>query len=198
MRRFLVIGLILGIINCSFSQNRLAEVKSIKKTFLKTEIRDLQLLYDFFNQTICNSDKDLNDCYDVFSKKVKQEADSGLINLHIPFKQQQKVYQQFEDSTFDEIWAFGKASTPDSPNISRLEVYFRSDGNFMKFLKKASKKDEFIKVYYESVKAAGEPTPSLILGVIENYDKLNIYDTKVKFVIAIHYLTVNDQSKRRN
>ena len=67
----------------------------------------------------------------------------------------------------------------------------------MNFLKKAGKKDEFIKDYHEAVEAAGGPPPFLISGITKYRDLLDIEDTKVKFVIAIHYLTLNDQYKRK-
>ena len=197
MKQLLIFGLILGLTNCSVGQIRLADDKIIKKSFSETEIQDLQLLFDFFNRSICDSNRKLEDCYDDFFKKVKQAADSGSMHLPIPFENQKEVYRKFQDSTFYQIWTFGKTWTHETPNDTLREVYFRWDGKFMKFLKKAGKKDEFIKAYHESAEAAGGPGPSIIAGIIMNYDKLNIEDPKVKFVIAIHYLTLNDQYKRK-
>lgn len=67
----------------------------------------------------------------------------------------------------------------------------------MNFLKIAGKKDKFIKEYHESVETFGGISPSLIAGIIMNHDKMNFEDPKVELVIAIHYLTLNDQYKRR-
>ncbi|MAC95547.1 MAG: hypothetical protein CMC96_08595 [Flavobacteriales bacterium] len=197
MKQLLIIGLILGLTNCSVGQQKLANDKTIKKSFSESELQDLQLLYDFFNQTICDSDQELENCYDDFFKKVKLAADSGSMYLHIPFENQKAIYNEFQDSTFYQIWAFGKTWTRENPNDTLREVYYRWDGKFMDFLRRAGKKDEFINAYHESVEAAGGPPPSLIAGIIINYDKLNIEDPKVKFVIAIHYLTLNDQYKRK-
>ncbi len=194
---FIIIGLILGLVNCSVGQKKLSDDKTIKKSFSETEIQDLQLLYDFFNKSICDSDRDLENCYDDFFKKVKQVADSGSMYLHIQFENQLEIYKEFNDSTFYQIWAFGKSWTRENPNDTLKNVYFRWDGKFMNFLKKAGKKDEFIKYYHKSVIAAGAPGPSLIGGIIYSYDQLNIEDVKVKFVIAIHYLTLNDEYKRK-
>jgi hypothetical protein len=197
MKQLLIIGLILGLTNCSVGQQKLADDKTIKKSFSETELQDLQLLYDFFNQTICDSDQELANCYDDFFKKVKLAADSGSMYLHIPFENQKAIYKRFQDSTFCQIWAFGKTWTPENQNDTLREVYYKWDGKFMDFLRKAGKKNKFIKAYHESVEAAGGPPPSLIAGIIMNYDNLNIEDLKVKFVIAIHYLTLNDQHKRK-
>lgn len=197
MKQLLIIVLILGLTNCSVGQKRLVDDKIIKKSFSESEIQDLQLLYDFFNQSISDSESDIEDCYDDFFIQVKQAADSGSMYLPIPFEKQKKVYDKFQDSTFYQIWAFGKTWTPENPNDTLREVYFRWDGKFVSFLKKAGKKDEFIKAYHESVEATGGLVPSIIAGIIMNYEKLNIEDPKVKFVIAIHYLTLNDQYKRR-
>ena len=197
MKQLLIIGLILGLTNCSIGQQKLSDDKIIKKSFSETEIQDLQLLYDFFNKSICDSNRDLENCYDNFFKKVKQAADSGSMYLHIPFKNQLEIYKKFKDSTFYQIWAFGKSWTHENPNDTLREVYYRWDGKFMNFLKKAGKEDEFIKAYHESAEATGGPGPAIIAGIIMNYDKLNIEDIKVRFVIAIHYLTLNDQYKRK-
>ena len=116
MKPLLIIGLILGLINCSIGQNRFSDDKTIRKCFSASEIQDLQLLYDFFNQTICNSGSNLEYCYDAFFKKVKQAADSGSMYLHIPFGNQKEVYKEFQDSTFYQIWAFGKTWTRKKPD----------------------------------------------------------------------------------
>lgn len=197
MKQLLFITLILSIASCSVEKGSLGDDKTIKESFSETEIQDLQLLIDFFHKTICDSDKDLEDCYYHFFQKNKLATDLGTMYLPIPFENQQEVYKKFQDSTFYQVWAFGKTSTRDNPTDTLREVYFRWDGKFMNFLKKAGKKDEFIKNYYESVQKEGGPPLSLIEGIIMNYDKLNIEDQKVKFVIAIHYLTINDQYKRR-
>jgi len=197
MKQLLLIVLILGLTNCSVGQQKLSEDKTIRKFFSETEIQDLQPLYNFFIQSICSSDRELESCYDDFFKKVKQAADSGSIHLQIPFEDQKEIYNNFQDSTFYQIWAFGKTWTRENPNETLSEVYYRWDGKFMNFLKEVGKKDEFIRTYHESVEAAGGPPPSLIAGIIMNYEKLNIEDTKVRFVIAIHYLTLNDQYKRK-
>jgi hypothetical protein len=197
MKQLFIIGIILGLTNCSVGQSRLEDDRTIKKSFSESEVQDLQLLYDFFNQSICDSERDIEDCYDDFFEKVRQAADSGSMYLHIPFEKQKEVYRKFQDSTFYQIWTFGKTWTRENPNDTLREVYFKWDSKFMKFLKKAGKKDEFIKAYHESVEATGGPGPSIIAGIIMNYDKLNIEDLKVKFVIAIHYLTLNDQNKRK-
>ena len=197
MKQLLIIGLILGLTNCFVGQ-QLLDDKLIKKSFSEAEIQDLQLLYDFFNKSICDSNQDLENCYDDFFKKVKQAADSGSLYLPIPFDNQLEIYKKFKDSTFYQIWAIGELWTREKPNDTLGEVYYKWDGKFMNFLKKAGKEDEFIKAYHESVEAAGGPGPAIIAEIIMNYDKMNIEDIKVRFVIAIHYLTLNDQYKRKN
>lgn len=197
MKNLLVIGLVLGLTNCSVSHGGFADDKIISESFTKTETRDLQLLVDFFNQTICDSNSKLMDCYLAFFNKVKQAADSGSIYLHIPFEQQQNIYETFEDSTFHQIWAFGNSLTHKNLRDTLKEIHYKWDGKFMNFLKIAGKKDKFIKEYHESVETFGGISPSLIAGIIMNHDKMNFEDPKVELVIAIHYLTLNDQYKRR-
>src|SRR3989344_7392947 len=145
MKRFLFFVTILVLSGCKVHSYRLSEDEILRTSFSESELNDLQQLYDFFNQTICDSGGNLNDCYKSYFQKVKQSADSGSIYLHIPFEQQQSVYENLKDSTFYQVWAFGKKWNPDTRQNTLREVYFRWDGKFMDFLKKAGTEDEFIK-----------------------------------------------------
>lgn len=184
-------------VGCTKKATQLSEIEEIRNVFTESEIGDLELLFDFFNKSICrDADENLDNCYYNFFEKVKNSADSGSLYLHIPIKDQLAVYEEFSDSTFYQIWAFGKTSNEENPNDILGSVYYKWDGKFFKFLKKFAPKNEFAKSYLESVEATGSPGPSLIAGITYNYKNFEIEELSVKFIIAIHFLTLNDEYKR--
>jgi len=200
MKQLLIIGLILGLTNCSVRQDQLADNKTFRKTFSKTEIKDLQLLFDFFNKSICSEEEaqDLTSCYKDFFKRMEKSEETGDIQLNIPFGKQQKIYEQFSDSTFFEIWNYGISYRHrDAPLDTFRTVYFAPDGKYLEFLKRTGKNDKVIENYYESVVAAGDIPPSIIAGLLVNHKYYDIDDLRVKFIVAIHYLTLNDHFERK-
>ena len=200
MKQLLLIALILGLTNCTVSQSKLSDNKTFRKTFSESEIQDLQLLFDFFNESICSdpNTEDLTDCYKEFFRKLEESEETGDIHLDIPFDKQMKVYDSFSDSTFYRIWTLGKSwNYGDAPQDSYRTVHFTPNGKYLDFLKSTGRDDKVIKHYYESILGAGDIPPSIISGLLVNYDHYNIKDIRVRFIVAIHYLSLNDRFKRR-
>ena len=186
------------ITGCGKKPNHISELVEIKLIFTESEIKDLELMFDFFNNSICDvKDENLTDCYYDFFDKVKNAADSGSLYLHIPIDEQLALYDQFNDSTFYQIWAIGKSWNHKDTDDTLKSVYFRWDGKFFDFLEQIGDRNEFAKAYYESTQAAGGPNPALVAGITQNYDKFGIEDLEVKFILAIHFLTLNDEYKRK-
>ena len=197
MKYLLLLLSFLTIIGCNKKEEQLSEIEEIKSVFSKSEIEDLEILFDFFNNSICQVDKEnLTNCYYDFFENVRNSADSGSLYLHIPIEEQLAVYDQISDSTFYQIWAFGKSWNNEDTHDTLKSVYYRWDGKFFKFLKQAGKESEFAKTYLESVEASGGPGPSLIAGISYKYKNFGIEDLRVKFILAIHFLTLNDEYKR--
>jgi hypothetical protein len=200
MKQLLLIALILGLTNCTINQSKLSGNKTFRKTFTESEIQDLQLLFDFFNESICSetNTEDFSVCYKEFFKKLEKSEETGEIHLDIPFDKQMKVYDSFSDSTFNEIWTLGKSwNDGDAPQDLYSPVHFTPNGKYLKFLKSTGKDDNVIKHYYESIIATGDISPSIISGLLVNYDHYNIKDIRVRFIVAVHYLSLNDRSERR-
>lgn len=200
MKQLLLIALIIGLTNCTVSQSKLSDNKTFRKTFSESEIQDLQLLFDFFNESICSdpNTEDLTDCYKEFFNKLEKSEETGDIHLDIPFDKQMKVYKRFSNSTFNEIWTFAvRWEYGDAIQDSHRTVHFNPNGKYLEFLKKTGKDEKVIKQYYESIQATGDIPPSLIAGLLVNFDQYNIKDIRVRFIVAIHYLTLNDRFKRR-
>ena len=129
---------------------------------------------------------------------MEEAVDSGEFDLGIAFQEQMKIYNSFEDSTFFEIYSYGKSWYPrEAPGDTFRSVYFNPNGKYMEFLKRTGRNDKIIQYYYEHVSAAGDIPPSIFWHMIASYQYYNIDDIRVKFIIAIHYLTLNDTYERR-
>jgi len=129
---------------------------------------------------------------------MEKSEEMGDIQLNIPFEKQLEVYKQFSDSTFFEIWNYGISYRHrDAPLDTFRTVHFALNGKYLDFLKKTARKDSVIDNYYESVIAAGDIPPSLIAGLLVNHKYYDINDLRVKFIVAIHYLTLNDHFERK-
>jgi hypothetical protein len=199
MKILLITGLILLTTNSCQDGTKLSESKTFHKTFSEKTIQELQLLFDFFNTSISSTTdcEDLTDCYwSLFDQLLKSE-ENGSIDLPLSFEEQMKVYERISKSTFNEIWAFGIGyNYREAPNDTFNIIGINSYGKYIQFLKEVGQDYPMIKGYTEGVEAAGDIPPSIIAGILMNYKQLDIKDTRVKFIIAIHYLTLNDRSKR--
>ncbi len=99
--------------------------KTISETFNKSEIKDLQIIFDFFNEQICDSkelNKDsLNECYEKYCSEIrKQQKTEYEFNTRVNFEQQLEMYKQIDKSTFKEIWYF-QQSWPHREQIDTLK-----------------------------------------------------------------------------
>lgn len=196
-----VLGLLLCLtpmllVSCSHSSNDLSENKTFQKVFTESEINDLQRLFDFFNESICESGSESKDCYQAFFTKMEPSQMSGEIDLEISFEKQQNVYQHLEGSTFYEIWDLGRGIYFD-PLDTLNTISLQTRGKFFKFLKEVAKGDRVISFYAENLEKAGGMPPSMIAHLLKNYEYYKISDVRVRFIIAIHYLTLNDFLKRK-
>jgi hypothetical protein len=200
MKQLLLIALILGLVNSTVRPSKLSDNKAFRKTFTDYEIQYLQLLFDFFNESICSetNTEDFSGSYKEFFNKLEKSEETGDIHLDIPFDEQMKVYDRISDSTFNEIWTFGKSwNNGDAPQDSYRKVHFTPNGKYLKFLKRTGRDDKVINQYHETIEASGDIPPSLIAGLLINYDHYNIKDIRVRFIVAVHYLTLNDRFERR-
>ncbi len=200
MKHIYLLIFIFTLISCSGKKNKLADSQTFLNTFNSNEIEDLQLLFNFFIENICSSKEkeNLDACYDNFFKNMEKGFDTGNMELTWDFENQKRIYHQFSDSTFNEIWSYGKSwNNRNYPKDTFRTVNINLNGKYFDFLKRVGKKDTIIRTYYETLEASGDLPPSLVAGLIKNYNSYNVEDVRVKFIIAIHYLTLNDQYKRK-
>ncbi|MBJ2174620.1 hypothetical protein JBL43_10260 [Aureibaculum sp. A20] len=202
MKSIIYILIVTTLISCSTKKN--IDLKSnnlISNNFNELEIKDLQLIFDFFINQICDSRKknfkSLNECYLDYCSKIKEQAETNVeFKTKINFKQQLKLYNKIDNSTFKEIWSFHKSLPVGDRQDTLKFLEFNFDGNYIKFLNKFARENKAIGQYMYSYKQVRGLGPSLVANLIFNYKSFEIADIRTKVVIAIHYLTLNDQFHR--
>lgn len=169
-------------------QNDFSNDKTITDIFSKTEISDLLKIQHFFDKNIgldkANKQKKLDEVYSKFflkNSKIDQQED---LKLSIRFDNQKELYTQLDKKTFNDIWKVSSKS-------KRLSL--NPKGKYASLLKEVGKKDSVINNYYNGLQRVGDISPSIVSDLLKNYKNYNIKNPKVRLMIAIHYLTLNDQ-----
>jgi hypothetical protein len=202
MKKLLYVVLSIFLLSCSTSENiQLDSTKTITEYFNKYEIKDLQLLLDFFNQEICTSkesDSDyLNQCYEKYCTEIKSEMSLRTsLNPKIDYNKQLNMYEKINKTTFNKIWKIEKSlDLRTNENVKDLGLNY--NGKYLDFLKKYGEDNKAVQSYFESIKTSGDISPSTNAIIIKEYKLLDISDIRTKLIIAIHYLTLNDKLNRK-
>lgn len=186
----LLLGLLLLLSSCKEDKS-LGKSPAIMKLFNKTEMLDLEKILTFFDNQIFNKfkSKSLVQNYSLFYEKSLMRLDSGEIYLGFSYEKQNKLILELKESTFKKIWNLGKSyNKKDTTSIVNLKV----DGNYIKFLKTLGKENIAIKKYVDDLIFNYDITPSQSYFFINNYESINIKDERIRLMIAIHYLTLNN------
>ena len=191
---------ILFLINFSAkSQERLNDNSTIKTVFNEIEIKDLETILNFFDNKICETENinksNILECYSSFFERMAKSENAGSIEFRIPFNEQENIYKLINQTTFDEIWIFGKNWKRET-NQTFKYLSYNLNGKYVKFLEKLGIENKVIKTYIESLYAAGDISPSMFANVLMGYKNYDITNSQIRLMIAIHYLTLNDQNNR--
>ena len=180
------------------SQN-LDSNKSLNKYFTDTEVLDLNNIILFFEQSICASDNTdislTHQCYISFFKRMEKCIDTGDFDIKISYQNQRELYNQILESTFNQIWSLSQ-ERKFIGNDKVPVITFNYSGNYIKFINTLGKENEIISEYADSYSSAGDITPGMIAMILVNYNRIDITDARMKLVVAIHYLTLNDNYER--
>lgn len=202
MKKTYYIFLLLLLIGCkSADQQRLDSNQAITKVFDESEIKDLEKILHFFNKQICETQKidnaDICECYQRFFKRMEEQKKTGEFETKISFQEQENMYRQINESTFNQIWTFAESWHQGNPAPLK-EIVFNYNGKYLKYLEESGRKNDIIRNYYESYTSVGDISPTMVGSILMEYKKYDISDVGIQLFIAIHYLTLNDQSKRND
>ncbi len=201
MKNLLLISTMIIALSCTNQRkNDLLNDETIKESFNTTEINDLTKIQSYFDKSIGltenENQENLEKVYtDFFLQNSNIEKVSDF-KLSINFNDQKKLYNQLDKKTFDNIWEISW-STKWNSNDTLKHIQLNRHGKYTEFLKTVGKQDSVINNYYNSLEIAGDISPSMFADLIKNYKNYNVNDPKIRLIIAIHYLTLNDQFERK-
>jgi hypothetical protein len=191
---------LLFLINFSVkSQEKLNDNSTIKTVFNDIEIQDLETILEFFDSKICETENidesNISDCYQSFFERMAQYEKTGIIEFRIPFEDQENIYEIINQTTFNEIWTFGKSWKRESDQAFKYLSY-NLNGKYVEYLEELGNENKIIKNYIETLYGAGDISPIMFANVLMGYKNYDITDIQIRLMIAIHYMTLNDQEER--
>jgi hypothetical protein len=184
----------LAIYGCSPS----FESKELNSNFTKSELSDLQKLTDFFQSQMCVDAANFKSCADSI---VPQLIEHGYLPIleNIDYQSQVQLYQTFESGLFSEIWSFCENRNFRS-GITHHSVCLNADGKYVKFLADLSLRNSDLKEYYDLLISSGdwESMGLLETKLITNPKSYDLNDPCMQVLVSVHFLTQNDQQKRKD
>ncbi len=169
----------------------------LKKNFTAEQIADLNKITEFFKSEMClHMDSDFKTCYERTPHEYLIATGNGFWT-NIDFDEQKKLYDQISKSTFNEIWMFCESTYYPSKTKAK-DICAVSTGKYQKYLSELGKTNPRIAKYAERIQASGD-FGSLDIQyweVLKDKKHFNLKDPNIQLILAIHYLSMNDQSTR--
>ncbi len=170
----------------------------MQNNFSEKQIKDLEKITVFFKESICLSkNPKFKKCFEKLPHEY-MEAVGSPVWSNINFEKQKKLYKQISDSTFNQIWVFCKSINFNNNKKTLKSICSRYNGKYQKYLIDFGKQNEAIKVYANKVVGAGV-YPTLYLHyshILRNKKYFDLNDPNIQLIIAIHYLSLNDEWQR--
>lgn len=172
----------------------------LKSYFSETEIKDLNLIADFFQKEFCGtSDRTkFGSCIKMALPKLVN-WEQKYLQKKISWRKQKKIYSIVSDSTFSKIWGFCKITLLGvEPNYKYESICFSYNKTFIEFVRSLEESNDAIKGYADKLESIGSFTPlKLIMDSIYNpLEDTDLDNRGVQILLAIHFLTKNDEMKR--
>jgi hypothetical protein len=130
---------------------------------------------------------------------IKDLGEYGIqpILKNINFDNQQILYSQLESDIFSEIWSYSKTRYPQNDKAYK-SVCFNYKGLYNQYLKKVGQSNPIVKGYQEDLENAGYFSGIMRLEgeIYHNTGRIDIEDPNIQLILAVEYLSQNDQEKR--
>lgn len=190
MRHLFSILILLIIFGCKSEKESLRDYPEIQKIFTQAEINDLRLILEFFDNTVCESEnvnkRNLAECYEKYFQRLSKEAETGYTDYRISEKEVEELFNQIDNSTFNQIWWI-------IDNERTENILLNTQGQYFQFLKAFGKTNPKAKNYHEYLIMVGDISPNIVADIFLNYRDYDIDDERIRLLLAIHYLTLNDR-----
>ncbi len=180
---------------CNKNENlRLKDDKTLAKYFNLSEINDLEnILHLFENEISKNCNKTTVVCFKKFLDKARNNI--NIENFEFSERLNGKIIQEkISKSTFDKIW-YNSYMFTNKNQDSVPVIMIKTKSNYIDYLKELSISKPYLKKY---LKDGTSPLNSFIQGttilyILNNYEQFDLSDERDRLILAIHYLTVNEE-----
>ena len=181
----------------AFSCSQKSHSSELEDNFHETEIQDLQRLTSFFQDQMCGSNDKFKPCLDSLIPHLVESGYQAILE-NIDFEEQQALYASFKTDLFSEIWEYSKVKNIQENKYYKL-IAFKIDGKYASFLKDLAKRNLELEEYYDRMMESGdwESLGLLQQRIYTNPDHYDLKDPAIQVLIAVHFLTQNDQQKRK-
>jgi len=203
MKKIFFLVLILFLMGCSVdsssdTERKLASNKTIAAIFDKAEIKDLATIVDFFFEQICMiqgcEHNNVEACYQSFINRLKETEIIGNFEVKIPFHEQLRMYHQISEHTFNRIWAIVPCRNYNY-TFALKSVHPKLNDKYFLFLKAFGKENPGVEAYIDPFERVGVFMPFFI-NYLHDYEHFDINDIRMRLVVAVHFLTINDEMNR--
>lgn len=177
-RKIFVVVIFVLIVSCTSETN----ISNPNGLFSEVELSELNQMVDAFDHILVQGfdTKLVVDAYMEFSIIVEEE-----ISPTLPSGMEALGLKVMDYKVFSKIW---RHYAVDNRNKGKYNIYGTSD--YIKYLKRLGEDSDFLQVYAQNLKDAGDISPALIAGFAVNIELLDLTDRNNRLVFAIHYLTL--------
>ncbi len=199
MRKAIIFIFGVIILQLNFSCESEESTTELKNNFTTEQISDLYKIIDFFGSQICeNNNSDFKTCFSEILPDLLEYGWQPILDK-VDFDKQKELYNSISKSTFEEIWIFRKATSHET-GLELKKVSSKYNGKYQKFLSELGKNNNEIKDYTDRLIGFGdfESMGLLQQRIYQKPTEFDLENPNVQLLISIHYLTLNDQQKRKD
>ena len=124
---------------------------------------------------------------------MQKAVETGRLEFQLPYAEQEKLMKELDIRSFYEVW--GNLRTWKRGSDTLKVVNNKYNGKYIKFLKSFSKENIKVQKYVFSYENIGDISPTMIADIVTNFNEYDRRDERIKLLIAIHYLTLNERNK---
>jgi hypothetical protein len=197
MKKTLILIFGVTILQLNLSCKTQYSATELDNNFTPEQKADLKKITDFFKNQMClNTDSDFKTCYEQIPHEYLEATGNGFWT-NIDFEKQNELYKQISKSTIDKIWWFCKSTEYKTGKEKRC-LCPNAIGEYNNYLFDLGKLNPKIEEYAHWINASGDFNPLQLLysKISKNKRYFDLNDPNIQLILAIHYLSLNDQAKR--
>jgi hypothetical protein len=190
--------LILLVLILNLSCKSQSSTPELKANFSADQIADLKKITEYFEKQICENDQtDFKSCFEPILPDLIDVGYEPIFEF-VDFQMQKELYNSIGKTTFNEIWNFCRTTNLKTNKSYQSLCAKGVEGKYADFLLAVGQNNKFVKKYADRLIASGDFESSTLLQqwIYTNKESFDLSNPNIKLIIAIHFLSINDQEKR--